>query len=629
MSVYGLKRLTRTLFLQGLFALLLTLPALVWAQEAPYKVSEHYSKFEAYIPMRDGVRLYTVVFVPKARSEKPYPIMLMRTCYSVPYGANNYPARLGPSRQLMESGCIFAMQDVRGKFMSEGEWVEIRPLQKKYTRKQDIDETTDTYDTVDWLVKSVPNNNGRVGMWGISYPGFYAAMGAINAHPAVVAVSPQAPVSEWFMGDDPHRNGAFMLLDVFFFYGGTGRVRPRPSMGMEGVPLDTKGYTDSYRFFLDMGALPNIDKKQYKGQIPFWNDLMAHGTYDSWWKDRSVPPRMKNIKPALLVVGGWFDAEDMYGALNLYQATEQQNPTVQNNLVMGPWTHGGWSNGDFASFGDIDFGSKTGQYYRDNILTPFFMYHLKGEGTLNLAEATCFMTGANEWKSYPAWPPKTAIEKSLYLQSGKALGWSAPTQEDTFTEYVSDPANPPPYSASAMKQMGRDSRYLIEDQRFASERSDVITFQTDPLQEDVTGVGRLFADLFVSTTGTDSDFVVKLIDVFPDDSPDFKGKKMGGYQMLVRGNILRAKFRQSFEKPVAFKPGEVTPVSFELQDICHRFKKGHRIMVQVQSSWFPLVDRNPQKFVDIYHAQDSDFQKATNRIYHSAKYPSKIRFSVE
>lgn len=629
MLIRSFQRLTRAIFLQGLCALLLLLPALAFGQVTPYKVADHYSKFEAYIPMRDGKRLYTVIFTPKERGEKPYPFMLMRTCYSIPYGANNFPSRLGPSKQLMETGCIFVYQDVRGKFMSEGEWVEVRPLQKRYSKKEDIDESTDTYDTVDWVVKSVPNNNGRVGIWGISYPGFYAAMGAINAHPAVVAVSPQAPVSEWFIGDDPHRNGAFMLLDVFFFYGGTGRLREKPGMSMQGASLSLGGYKDSYHLFLDMGALPAVNEKQYKGQIPFWNDLMAHGTYDQWWKDRSVPPRMKNIKPAMLVVGGWFDAEDMYGALNLYQATEKQNPTGQNNLVMGPWSHGGWSGGDFASFGDIDFGSKTGAYYRDNILTPFFMYHLKGEGNLNLAEATNFMTGANEWKTYPSWPPADAKEKSLYLQPGKSLSWKAPTQEGASTEYVSDPANPVPYSAAAMKQMGRDSRYLIEDQRFASERSDVITFQTEPLQEDVTTTGRLFADLFASTTGTDSDFVVKLIDVLPNNTSDFQGKKMGGYQMLVRGNILRGKFRQSFEKPVAFKPGEVTPVSFELQDICHRFKKGHRIMVQIQSSWFPLVDRNPQKFVDIYHAQNSDFQKVTTRIFHSAKYPSRLRLSVE
>lgn len=608
----------------------------VMAQNVPpaYSVRDNYTKFESYIPMRDGVRLYTVVFVPKDQS-KPHPILLMRTPYSVPYGANNYPNSLGPSRQLMEAGCIFAMQDVRGKFMSEGEWVEVRPLQKKYASKKDIDESTDTYDTVDWLVKSVPYNNGRVGIWGISYPGFYAAMGAINAHPNVVAVSPQAPVSEWFLGDDPHRNGAFMLMDVFSFYGGTGAARPHPTKSFPSTNVSMGSYKDAYQFHLDMGALSNYETKQLKGKIPYWTELMQHGTYDAWWKERSVPLRVRHVEPAVLIVGGWFDAEDLYGALNLYQAMIKQNPAGSIRLAMGPWSHGGWSRGDFDSFGDIDFGSKTAVYYRDNILTPFFMYHFqdthpKGEPGLNLPPVSIFLTGANEWKQYKEWPPKESTEKNLYLRGGKRLDWEAPPGgEQAYSEYISDPANPTPYSATAKTQLGRDSRYMIEDQRFAAERSDVVLFQTEPLREDVTVTGRLFADLFVSTTGTDADFVVKLIDVQPEETPDFRGKKMGGYQMLVRGNIMRAKFRESFEKPVALKPNAVTPVTFELQDIAHRFKKGHRIMVQVQSSWFPLVDRNPQKFLDIYSATDADFQKATHRIFHSVQYPSHLRFSIE
>jgi putative CocE/NonD family hydrolase len=628
--------LKKLLLLVALFALCtgVALKGEAQTDAKPFSTKENYTKFETYIPMRDGKRLYTVVFTPK-NARKKYPVLLMRTCYSVPYGADNYPRNLGPSRPLAESGCIFVMQDVRGKFMSEGDWMEIRPLQKQYKTKKDVDETTDTYDTVEWLSKTLPNHNGRFGIWGISYPGFYASMGAINAHPLMVASSPQAPVSEWFLGDDPHRNGAFMLLDVFFFYSGTGAVRPEPSRSMRGVPVDTSKYKDSYHFFLDVGGLSNVDKNYLKGRIPYWNELMQHGTYDSYWKDRSVPSKMKNISPALLIVGGWFDAEDMYGALNSYKAAVKQNPGKPIHLVMGPWSHGGWAGGDFASFGDIDFGSKTGQYYRDNIFTPFFTHYFKdsqakGDAGLNLPNVSIFMTGANEWRKYDQWPPKNVKEKSLYLRGGKRLDWEAPPGGDqAYSEYVSDPVNPVPYSASAMKQMGRDSRYLIEDQRFAAARPDVVTFQTPPLQEDVTSLGQLFADLYITTTGTDADFVVKLIDVFPDDTPDFNGKKMGGYQMLVRGNIMRAKFAQSFEKPVALKPGVVTPVSFELQDIAHRFKKGHRIMVQIQSSWFPLVDRNPQQFLDIYSATNADFIKATHRIMHTVQYPSRLRLSVE
>jgi putative CocE/NonD family hydrolase len=514
---------------------------------------------------------------------------------------------------------------VRGKFMSEGEYVNMRPhIEGK--KGQEVDESSDTYDTIDWLVKNVPNNNGRVGMWGISYPGFYAAMGTIDAHPALKASSPQAPIADWFIGDDFHHNGTLFLPHAFNFLSAFGLPRPKPTTNFPA--RFEHGTPDGYKFFLEMGRLPNADKKYLKGQVAFWNEMMAHPNYDDYWRARNTLPHLKNIKPAVLTVGGWFDAEDLYGALNTYKTIERMNPGIYNKLVMGPWFHGGWSRGDGEFLGNVRFGAATSVFYRNNIELPFFNCLLKDQCDHNLPEAFVFETGSNQWRSYEHWPPANTEQKDLYLQDNGALSFSRPIQikASPFDEYQSDPAHPVPFINSTSVGMTRE--YMDDDQRFAATRPDVLVYQTAPLTEPVTASGPIVATLYVSTSGTDSDYVVKLIDVFPDNTPDNDpnpaGVKMGGYQMLVRGEPMRARFRNSYAKPQAMIPNKVTRVEFTLPDINHAFLKGHRIMVQIQSSWFPLVDRNPQKFVDINKAKDADFQKATERVYRSAQYSSHL-----
>ena len=519
--------------------------------------------------------------------------------------------------------------------MSEGEFVDVRPFIKDKKTNSDIDEASDTYDAIDWLVKNLPGNNGNVGVFGISYPGFYATMAAASAHPALKAVSPQAPVTEWFLGDDFHHNGAFFQMDGFSFYSGFGKPRPKPTtVGPTGFDFKIK---DSYKFYLETGTLKNLAALM-NDSIKFWKDLYAHPNYDDWWKARNARNAMYNIKPAMLVVGGLFDAEDCYGAWNLYKAIEKQNPSTNNKLVMGPWSHGQWSSRDGNSMGNIRFGSNTSLWYQNNIEIPFFNYYLKGKGeNPNLAEATIFFSGVNEWKKLNQWPPAEVNAKPFYLQANGALSWDKPVTKNSFSEYVSDPAHPVPYTEDV--HFNRTREYMNDDQRFASRRTDVLTFQTDVLTEDMTLAGPVTADLLVSITGTDADFVVKLIDVFPDDfsyadAQPQQGRTaggsypMGGYQMLVRGEIMRGKFRNSFENPTPFTPNKIEKVKFDLPDVAHTFKKGHRLMIQVQSSWFPLADRNPQKFVNIYEAGVSDFQKAAIRIYHEAANSSSIVLPV-
>jgi putative CocE/NonD family hydrolase len=480
---------------------------------------------------------------------------------------------------------------------------------------------------VDWLIKNIENNNGKVGVTGISYPGFYSTEAALSNHPAVVAVSPQAPVTDWFIGDDFHHNGAFMLMDAFYFYVergfGSPRPTPNPNGYNEGYQPKTK---DAYKFFLQTGALPNFTKLA-GDTIGFWKELMNHPTLDEFWKKRNARVGLYDVKPAMLTVGGLFDAEDCFGAWNVYKATEKQSPGTDNKIVMGPWSHGQWGAHNAASLGNVRFGSNTSKWYQDNIEIPFFNYHLKGKGNVDgIKEATIFISGENTWKQFETWPPKNVTNKTLYFQPKGKLDWKKATGGST--SYVSDPAKPVPYTPEIRDV--RTAEYMTDDQRFAAIRPDVLVFETDTLTEDVTVTGPLTADLRVSMTGTDADFVVKLIDVLPDDFTygEGEGYLMSGYQMLVRGEIFRGKFRNSFEKPEAFVPGKVTTVKFELPDIAHTFKKGHKIMVQVQSSWFPLADRNPQKFVDIYHAKDSDFQKATISVYHDAVRSSGIILPV-
>ncbi len=588
------------------------------------EVKANYTKREQLIPMRDGVKLFTSIYIPRDQSQT-YPIMFTRTPYSVaPYGPEQYKPALGPSLFLQNEKYIFVYQDVRGKFMSEGEYVDVRPHKPKKSGPKDIDESTDTYDTLEWLLKNVPNNNGRAGMWGISYPGFYTSMGVIDAHPALKAASPQAPIADWFIGDDFHHNGALFLPHAFNFLSTVGK--PRPKLTTEFPPRFQHGTPDGYRFFLDMGPLANANRKYLKGEVQFWNEMMEHPNYDSFWQARNVRPHLRNIKPAVMTVGGWFDAEDLFGALNTYKTIEETNPGIRNTLVMGPWFHGGWARGEGEFLGDIHFGAKTSLAYQETIELPFFNCLLKDKCEGQLAEATVFETGSNTWRRYESWPPKNAESRDLYLTANGGLAFAPDKTVAGFDEYVSDPARPVPFINSPAIGMTRE--YMVEDQRFASQRPDVLVYQTPILDRDLTVAGPIKATLFVSTTGTDSDFIVKLIDVFPNSTPDPDpnpaGVVMGGYQMLVRGEPMRARFRNSYSTPEPMTPGKVTKIEFTLPDVNHAFLRGHRIMIQIQSSWFPLVDRNPQKFLDINRAKESDFQKATQRVYRSAPNSSRI-----
>jgi putative CocE/NonD family hydrolase len=592
-------------------------------------VRANYTKYEFRIPMRDGVKLFTSVYVPKDRTQ-PYPILLSRTPYSVaPYGEAAYKASLGPSDLFAKEGYIFVYQDVRGRMMSEGQFVDMRPHLDTKTGPKDIDESTDTWDTIDWLIKNVTPNNGRVGMYGISYPGFYTSAGMIDAHPALKAVSPQAPITDWFIGDDFHHNGALYLPHAFGFISSFGRPRPAPTT--QWPPRFDFGTADGYAFYQKLGPVANADGKYFKGDIRFWLDMMAHETYDTFWQARNLRPHLKNIKPAVLTVGGWYDAEDLFGALETYKNTERQSPGAVNMLVMGPWVHGGWARGDGDRLGDVTFGAKTGPFFREQIELPFFQFHLKGKADPKLPEAYVFETGLNQWRKLEAWPPKESQPKSLYLRAGGALSFDAPGAEATaFDEYVSDPAKPVPYINGIA--IGMTQEHMVEDQRFASRRPDVLVYQTEPLDHDVTIAGPLVANLRVSTTGTDSDWVVKLIDVYPDGYPGAAPQggysTMGGYQQLVRGEAMRGKFRNSYEKPEPFVPGQVTTVNYTMPDVFHTFRPGHRIMVQVQSTWFPLVNLNPQTFVNINTAAAADFKPATQRVYHTKDAPSSLTVRV-
>ena len=590
------------------------------AQTDAVDVKAFYTKTEQLIPMRDGVKLFTAIYTPKDQSQK-YPIMLNRTPYSVsPYGPNAYRDAVGPSDLFQKEKFIFVYQDVRGKFMSEGEWVEVRPYKPKKSGPKDIDESTDTYDTIDWLVKNVPNNNGRVGMWGISYPGFYTSMGVLDAHPALKAASPQAPIADWFIGDDFHHNGALFLPHAFNFFATLGKPRPAPTPNFP--ERFVHGTPDGYRFFLDMGPLANANTKYLKGEIAFWNDLMNHPNYDDYWQARNIRPHLRNIKTPVMTVGGWFDAEDLFGALQTYKTIEETNPGARNTLVMGPWFHGGWARSDGDALGSVSFGQKTSLTYREMVELPFFNCLLKDICNRELSEATVFETGSNQWRHYDSWPPKNIESREIYLSASGGLAFSAPTGGSAFDEYVSDPAHPVPFINNIAIGMTRE--YMVDDQRFAATRPDVLVYQTDVLDRDVTLAGPIKATLYVSTSGTDSDFVVKVIDVFPNSAPE----TMGGYQMLVRGEPMRARFRNSYSKPEAMEPGKITKIEFTLPDVNHAFLRGHRIMVQIQSSWFPLVDRNPQKFVDINRAAENDFQKATQRVYHAGDNNSRLTVTV-
>lgn len=599
-------------------------------------IRDSYTKKEIYITMRDGVKLFTSIYTPKDNSEA-HPVLMNRTPYScAPYGENNFRTFWNNHwRYYMRRNYIIVIQDVRGRWMSEGEFVDVRPFNpnKKGT---ETDEASDTYDAIDWLVKNIPNNNKKVGIFGISYPGFYSTLAAMSNHPSLVAVSPQAPVTDWFMGDDFHHNGAFFQMDGFSFYSSFGKPRPKPTtMGSSGYDFKTK---DAYKFYLEAGSTKNL-ATMIGDSITFWQEMYKHPTYDDWWKARNPRNFTNNIPShtATLVVGGLFDAEDCFGAWHLYQSIESKAKN-NNRLVIGPWYHGQWSSTDGTSIGNIKFGSNTATWYQNEIEIPFFMHHLEGKANIDdLAEATIFFTGENKWRTFTQWPSANVQNTAIYLQEKGKLNWSKPSVAKSFSEYVSDPSKPVPYTEDV--HFNRTVAYMNDDQRFANRRTDVLSFQTDVLTDNVTLAGTVVADLLASISTTDADFVVKLIDVYPSDftyAGDRPGMgrqgqatyPMGDYQQLVRGEIMRGKFRNSFETPTAFTPNKIEKVKFELPDVAHTFLKGHRIMIQIQSSWFPLVDRNPQKFVNIYEASENDYQKATIRIWHDAKNASNIILPV-
>ena len=591
-------------------------------------IKTHYTKYEYRISMRDGKKLFTSVYVPKDKTKK-YPFMMDRTPYNVaPYGAD-YPKELGPSPLFMHDGYIFVYQDVRGRWMSEGIYQEMTPEKEEHKTNQDVDEGTDTYDTIDWLLKNVPGNNGKVGVWGISYPGFYTTTALLSRHPALVAASPQAPIADLYRDDALH-NGAFMLVANFGFYPFfTNRQDDKPTQRT--APDFNFGTDDGYEYYMQMGSVKNSnDSRHYADSIRLWNEMLDHPNYDQHWKDRNVLYHLHDIKTAVLVTGGWYDAEDLYGALNTYKTLVKNNPATPVYLAMGPWVHGGWAYGDGDHLGDVDFGGPTGPFYRDKIEFAFFKHYLKGT-PLNLAPVSAFETGINKWETYNTWPPKEAEDKNLYLLPGGKLSFYKPAEKDTtYDEFISDPGKPVPFINGIDMDMQRE--YMTADQRFASRRPDVLTYQTDVLDKDITLAGNIWADLHVSTTGTDADWVVKVIDVYPDSAKNnkFTGTDvyMSNYEQMVRSEAMRGKFRNGFDKPGPFVPGQVTLVNFELQDVLHTFKKGHRIMVQIQSTWFPLIDRNTQQFEDIMKAKDDDFKKAIHRVYTSKDHPSLLKVRV-
>ena len=607
----------------------LFLPFILCAQprEDSAFVRNNYTKREVYIVMRDGVKLFTAIYEPKETSES-LPILMQRTPYSCnPYGNEKYRRSLGPNPGLMREKYIFVYQDVRGRYKSEGNFKEMTPAIDDKKNKTDVDESSDTYDSIEWLLKNT-KNNGRVGIYGISYPGFYASASLPNAHPAIKAVSPQAPVTDEFIGDDCNHNGAFFLLDNFDFYNYFDGQRTGDSSSYKNVfKVD---YSDAYEFFKQLGPLKNTNSpKYYDGKGEIWNQIVTHDTYDSFWRARNIRPHFNNIKPAVLVVGGWFDAEDMFGALRTYETIEKQNPQNNNRLVMGPWTHGAWAAPNWTKFGTHSFGSNLNEYYR-NIESGFFNSYLKDKGTFSAAEASVFETGSNIWKQYNVWPPTNATNTNFYLHKEGKLTSESPKGAEGFSEYVSNPADPVPYTNGVFQD--RNNEYLVEDQRFATKRPDVLSFESAVLDQDLLVTGRITANLFVSISGTDADFIVKLIDVLPDDetdpTPNPRGFQMAGFQRMVRAEVFRGKFRNSYESPEPFTPNRVEKIHFDLNEVAHVFKKGHKIMVQVQSSWFPIIDLNPQKFVKIPDASESDFQKATIRVYHDSAHPSSILLPV-
>ena len=615
-------------------------PAALRAQQQPYDYRAHYTKREVMIPMRDGVRLYTRIFIPTDTTQ-PHPIVMVRTPYAnFPYGPDSFPARVDHiTEAYARENFILVGQDVRGRWMSEGEFVDVRPVIEHKTSNRDIDEPSDTYDAIDWLIKNIPGNNGRVGVRGTSYPGFYAEMAALSGHPALKVVSPQAPVTEWMGGDDFFHNGALLEPHFLDFSYGFGRPRPQPTSDRRSAAGLDHGTPDGYAYYLRLGALSNVNPRMYHDSVAFWDSVVAHPMWDAFWAARSGRPHLHDIRPAVLWVGGWFDTENLWGALHAYAAAERQSPGTENRLVMGPWFHGQWNTPVGDSLGAMAWGMATTQFYADSIEVPFFnFYLLDNQPAPRQFEAAVFETGRNAWRFVDAWPPRSAVATSFYLAAGGRLAAAAPAgRARAFDQYVSDPAKPVPYTGEITQWY--NPAFMLGDQRFATRRPDVLVYQTALLDADLTVAGPIDVDLEVSTTGTDQDFVVKVVDAFPDDYGRAQGapaafrtfRALSGYEMLVRGDVVRGKYRNDPAHPahpVPFRPGVPTRVRFQLNDIYHTFRAGHRLMVQVQSTWFPMIDRNPGRFENIFTAKDADFRATTQRVYRSAGLASRIVLPV-
>ncbi len=605
-------------------------------------VRENYSKYEYRIPMRDGVKLFTAVYVPKEVMDgKTYPILMERTPYDVsPYGEDQFPTTLGPSGLFAREKFIFVYQDVRGRYLSEGDFTIARPLKPVKQSPKDADESTDAYDTIDWLIKNIPGNTGKVGIWGISQPGFFATASLVDSHPALVAVSPQAPVVDYYLGDDIYHNGAFMLAARFSMYQGFKPRGDEPAPPQPMLPFDY-GTPDGYDFYLAMGPLANADEHYFKNLQPYWGMNVKNTTYNDFWQARSVWKYLKNVKPAVMIVGGWYDQEDPQGLFREFYQLKKESPGTDDMLVVGPWVHGGFSRGDGDRVGNVTFGSKTALYFREKIEFPFFMHYLKNADNGKRPKAWVFQTGVNQWRKFDQWPPKESTPTSLFLSANNKISWQPPNTSG-FDEYISDPAKPVPYIGHIL--MGIRYDFMTEDQRFAASRPDVLVFKTEPLDHDVTISGPITVNLKVATSGTDSDFDVKVIDVFPGRYPDYANidappptnprslpastVHLGGYQELIRGEPFRGKYRKSLTTPLPFEPNKPETINFQMPDVLHTFRAGHRIMIQIQSSWFPLTDRNPQKFLEIPNARAEDFVKATERIYWGGPDGSKIEVPI-
>jgi uncharacterized protein len=612
------------IFLAGVAALFAPFPGASQRQQPP-DYAQLFDKTEVMIKVRDGVKLHTEIYAPK-NSREPLPILLDRTPYGISGGENGFSHMLNRYADLMPDGYIFVFQDIRGRYGSEGKFVMLHPVHDPDDAKG-IDESTDTYDTIDWLVKNVPHNNGRVGMDGISYPGFLVTMGMINPHPALKAASEQACMGDVFLGDDFFHNGAFRLSYGFEYSAGLETSKENYSFSFDRFDL--------YDWYLRLGPLSNANARYFHGRIPTWNDFIAHNNYDEFWKRHALSYGLKEATVPNLNVAGWWDQEDFYGPTNLYERLEKADKKNLNYLVVGPWNHGGWGHGRGDSLGEIPFGSDTSVYFRQKIEAPWFAYWLKDKGALPLKEALLFQTGSDTWTPFDSWPPREAQIRSLYFRENGQLSFDPPQTDaaDASDSYMSNPAHPVPYRNRPVDMTypqdhpGGWYTWLVEDQRFVDERPDVLTWQTEELKEDVTLAGQVTAKLFSATTGSDADWVVKLIDVYPEKYAS--NWRLSGYELMIADEIFRGRFRKSYEKPEPITPGEVTPFTLDLHTANHVFKSGHRIMVQVQSTWFPLYDRNPQKFVpNIFEAKASDYQTTTQRVFRSREFASRVEISV-